>query len=43
METGENGQTSQLAQNHAVLGREKESENVINLFQKEEEGIVLSF
>ena len=43
METGVNGQTSQIAQNHVELGRKKENENVTILLQKERGRIVLVF
>ena len=43
METGVNGQTSQIAQNHVESGRKKENENVTILLQKERGRIVLVF
>ena len=43
METGVNGQTSQIAQKHVELGRKKENENVTILLQKERGRIVLVF
>lgn len=41
METGENGNPSQIAQKHAALDRKKENENVTTLLQKEMDNIVL--